>query len=203
MFLGSIMASETTAAAAGAVGKLRRDPFAMLPFCGYNMGDYFAHWLSIGASTDPAKLPRLFYVNWFRKRLRRPVPLARVRRELPRARLGRRKGRGTRGRGRHPHRIRAFCGGDRHSRPRISEQDMAELLKVDHDDWKAEVPLIREHLAQFESRLPAALPSRWTRSSGASAESDLVPFAPLARRPPAPPDRSGPSGGRSACLPVM
>jgi phosphoenolpyruvate carboxykinase (GTP) len=67
VFLGSIMASETTAAAAGAVGKLRRDPFAMLPFCGYNMADYFAHWLEIGQQTDAANLPRLFYVNWFRK----------------------------------------------------------------------------------------------------------------------------------------
>jgi phosphoenolpyruvate carboxykinase (GTP) len=68
VFLGSIMSSETTAAQQGAVGKLRFDPFAMLPFCGYNMGDYFAHWLAIGANApDPAKLPRLFWVNWFRK----------------------------------------------------------------------------------------------------------------------------------------
>ncbi len=67
VFLASIMASETTAAAAGAVGKLRRDPFAMLPFCGYNMADYIAHWLEIGREADAAKLPRLFYVNWFRK----------------------------------------------------------------------------------------------------------------------------------------
>ncbi len=67
VFLGSIMSSETTAAQAGAVGKLRFDPFAMLPFCGYNMGDYFAHWLEIGEVTDADKLPRLFWVNWFRR----------------------------------------------------------------------------------------------------------------------------------------
>ena len=66
-FLGSIMSSEKTAAAAGTVGELRFDPFAMLPFCGYNMGDYFAHWLEIGQATDAAKLPKLFWVNWFRK----------------------------------------------------------------------------------------------------------------------------------------
>jgi phosphoenolpyruvate carboxykinase (GTP) len=67
VFLGSIMSSETTAAQAGAVGKLRFDPFAMLPFCGYNMGDYFTHWLEVGASADASKLPKLFWVNWFRK----------------------------------------------------------------------------------------------------------------------------------------
>ena len=67
VFMGSIMASETTAAASGAVGKLRHDPFAMLPFCGYNMADYLGHWLRIGRQTDPGKLPRVFYVNWFRK----------------------------------------------------------------------------------------------------------------------------------------
>jgi phosphoenolpyruvate carboxykinase (GTP) len=68
VFLGANVASETTAAAEGTVGELRHDPFAMLPFCGYNMGDYFAYWLSVGQSApDPARLPRLYYVNWFRK----------------------------------------------------------------------------------------------------------------------------------------
>ena len=67
VFLGANVASEKTAAAEGTVGELRRDPFAMLPFCGYNMGDYIGHWLSIGRSADDDKLPRLYYVNWFRK----------------------------------------------------------------------------------------------------------------------------------------
>mgnify|MGYP002728555618 FL=1 len=71
VFLGSIVGSEITAAStidASQVGKIRRDPFAILPFCGYNMGDYFAHWISIGKSAkDQDKLPKIFYVNWFRK----------------------------------------------------------------------------------------------------------------------------------------
>ncbi|HUE59445.1 MAG TPA: phosphoenolpyruvate carboxykinase (GTP) [Acidimicrobiales bacterium] len=157
VFLGSIMASETTAAASGAVGKLRRDPFAMLPFCGYNMADYFSHWLEIGQKGEPDKLPRLFYVNWFRKgadgkflwpgygdnsrvlewvfercadrgdAVKTPIGLVPTSDAIPTEGLD------------------------------VSPSDMQELLRVDVEGWRHEVPMIAEHYERLGKRVPEAL----------------------------------------------
>jgi phosphoenolpyruvate carboxykinase (GTP) len=157
VFLGSIMASETTAAAAGAVGNLRRDPFAMLPFCGYNMGDYFAHWLRVGALADPEKLPKLFYVNWFRKdadgRWLWPGygENSRVLEWVFERTMGRGEAVET------PIGWIPAPGAIDIEGVDVSKEDLDELLRVDLDEWRAEVPLIREHFATFGKHLPAQL----------------------------------------------
>jgi phosphoenolpyruvate carboxykinase (GTP) len=156
VFLGSIMGSEKTAAAAGTVGELRFDPMAMLPFCGYHMGDYFGHWLRTGRRAG-ARLPKVFVVNWFRKdddgRFLWPGfgdnsrVLAWVFRrcdgeaEAVETPIGLVPGRGA----------IETTGLD------VSEEDMAELLKVDPDQWKAQLPQVHKHLAQFGDRLPKEL----------------------------------------------
>jgi phosphoenolpyruvate carboxykinase (GTP) len=156
VFLGSIMASETTAAAAGAVGKLRRDPFAMLPFCGYHMGDYFGHWLEIGRRQG-AQLPKIFYVNWFRKdaggRWLWPGfgENSRVLAWVFERCAGRAEARET------PIGLLPAEGGLRLDGLDVSAEDLAELLRVDVEDWKAELPSIHEHYGQFGDRLPQAL----------------------------------------------
>jgi phosphoenolpyruvate carboxykinase (GTP) len=157
VFLGSIMASETTAAQQGAVGKLRFDPMAMLPFCGYNMADYFAHWLSIGKTGDPGKLPALFFVNWFRRdddgrylwpgfgensrvlkwvfervdgstaAIEAPIGLLPTAESLDTSGLD------------------------------IDDGDLAALISLDVDGWLEAIPQIREHYAQFGDAIPAAL----------------------------------------------
>jgi phosphoenolpyruvate carboxykinase (GTP) len=157
VFLGSIMASETTAAAAGKVGTLRRDPFAMLPFCGYNMADYLGHWLDIGKATDPDKLPKLFYVNWFRKDadgrwlwpgfgensrvLEWVFERVSGRAQAERTAIGNIPAPG------------AIDIADID----VSPADMELLLHVDPDEWRRELPLIGEHYAGLGDRLPAAL----------------------------------------------
>ncbi len=157
VFLGSIMSSETTAAAGGAVGKLRFDPFAMLPFCGYNMGDYFGHWLEIGERGDTAKLPKLFWVNWFRKgedgsylwpgfgensRVLKWV-LERVEGEgeavdTP---IGR---------------VPTADAIDR-SGLDVDADVLAKLVSVDAEGWRAELAQLEAHYASIGERLPAEL----------------------------------------------
>jgi phosphoenolpyruvate carboxykinase (GTP) len=157
VFLGSIMASETTAAAAGAVGNLRRDPFAMLPFCGYNMADYFSHWLKLGAAADPEKLPKIFYVNWFRK-------------DEDGRWLWPGYGENSRvlewvfervsGTGEATETAIGYIpapGAIDTDGLDVSPEDMEKLLTVNVDDWRAEVPSIREHFATFGDKLPAQL----------------------------------------------
>ena len=156
VFLGATASSETTAANIGAVGNLRRDPFAMQPFCGYNMGDYFQHWLDMGDKLGD-KAPKIFYVNWFRKTtdgrwlwpgfgensrvlkwmcdrvegkvdaVKTPIGLLPKKENLDLKGLS------------------------------ISATDMEELLKVDIDSWKKEIPDIEKHFAQFGDRLPVRL----------------------------------------------
>jgi phosphoenolpyruvate carboxykinase (GTP) len=160
VFLGSIMSSEMTAAAAGGVGQLRFDPMAMLPFCGYNMGDYFEHWLKIGA-TPGAKMPKIFYVNWFR-------------RDADGRFLWPGYGENSRvlawifGRcsGHTPAVETVICylpevgeeGIDR-SALDVSDADMTELLTVDVAGWSAQLEQVKDHFAKFGDRLPAQLQS--------------------------------------------
>ncbi|HUX04815.1 MAG TPA: phosphoenolpyruvate carboxykinase (GTP) [Acidimicrobiales bacterium] len=157
VFLGSIMASETTAAATGAVGNLRRDPFAMLPFCGYNMADYFNHWLSFSDRFSEETLPKIFYVNWFRKgddgRWLWPGygENSRVLEWV----FERASGRGDAVEtaiGYVPSPTAINVEG-----LKVTPEDMRELLTVHNDEWRSELPLIREHYAQFDDRIPARL----------------------------------------------
>ena len=156
-FIGSIASSERTAAAAGTVGELRRDPMAMLPFCGYNMGDYFTHWLEMGEKTDADKLPRIFYVNWFRKDeeggwlwpgfgensrvLKWIVDRINGVAEAAETPIGF---------------VPAKNAIDT-SDINVTEEQMDELLHVDREEWLNEITSIREHYARFEDRLPKTL----------------------------------------------
>jgi phosphoenolpyruvate carboxykinase (GTP) len=155
-FLGSIMASEKTAAAAGKIGALRRDPMAMLPFCGYHMGDYFAHWLKMG-ETGGDKMPKIFYVNWFRK-----------------SPEGKFLWPGYADNSRVLKWIFERCDGTAQAVDTpigqipadgaldtegldIEAENLKELLNVDKEGWKAELPLIKEHFAMFGDKLPKGL----------------------------------------------
>ncbi|MGH9124582.1 MAG: phosphoenolpyruvate carboxykinase (GTP), partial [Acidimicrobiales bacterium] len=157
VFLASTMASETTAAQAGAVGKLRRDPMAMLPFCGYNMADYFSHWLSMARRVTPEHLPKIFSVNWFRRdrdgRMLWPGfgENSRVL-EWVFERCA-----GTGAAVETPVGLLPAPGAIPTDGLDVSAADMDALLAVDVDEWRAELPSIEEHYAKFGDRLPGAL----------------------------------------------
>ena len=159
VFLGSIMSSEMTAAAFGTIGKLRFDPFAMLPFCGYNMADYWSHWLQIGKKAG-ARLPRIYLVNWFRKDAE-----------------GRFMWPGFGDNSRVIEWIFGRCSGedDAVETPigllpapgaidttgmSITEANLSALLSIDPVAWVGETAAIAEHYARFGSKLPAALAAR-------------------------------------------
>ena len=157
VFLGSIMASETTAAAGGAVGKLRFDPMAMLPFCGYNMADYFSHWLSVGSKTSAAKLPQIFFVNWFRRdndgRFLWPGygENSRVLKWIFERLNGKADAQKT-AIGFLPATDSLDIDG-----LNINTADLEAITSLDTDGWREAVPQIREHFAIFGDRLPAKL----------------------------------------------
>jgi phosphoenolpyruvate carboxykinase (GTP) len=156
-FMGAIMSSEKTAAAAGKVGELRRDPFAMLPFCGYHMGDYFAHWLKIGASADASKLPRIYYVNWFRKgddgKFLWPGygENSRVLKWIFERVTGTGEVVDT------PIGGLPAPGALDVNDLSLAQGQLNRLLEVDVEGWTAEIPLMRQHFATFGDRLPTAL----------------------------------------------
>jgi phosphoenolpyruvate carboxykinase (GTP) len=158
VFLGSIMSSETTAAQAGEVGQLRFDPMAMLPFCGYHMADYFAHWLRIG-EREGARLPKIFYVNWFRKDERGKYlwpgfgensrVLAWIFRRCEGTAVADENSIGL---------VPPVGeGGIDTTGLEISEEAMRKLVEVDDACWREQLPQMHAHYARFGDRLPAEL----------------------------------------------
>jgi phosphoenolpyruvate carboxykinase (GTP) len=157
VFVGSSVSSEQTAAAEGTVGALRRDPFAMLPFCGYNMADYWGHWLKIGGFTSPDKLPRIYSVNWFRKDADDKFiwpgfgENARVLEWIVNRLSGKAEAVDTPiGRIPTPGAINTD-GLD------ITQEQLADLFAVNADSWLAETELTKEYYAEFGDRIPAEL----------------------------------------------
>ena len=165
-FLGATLSSETTAAATGAVGVVRRDPMAMLPFIGYNAADYFQHWIAVGKEHDAAKLPRIFYVNWFRRDedgrflwpgfggnsrvLKWVIERIEGRAEAAQTPIG-------------PVPTLASLDLDGLD---VDPADIEAALRVDPNEWRAELPQINEWFARFGDKLPAQL---WTELDGLKA----------------------------------
>ncbi|MFC6596150.1 phosphoenolpyruvate carboxykinase (GTP) [Kitasatospora paranensis] len=157
VFLGANIASEKTAAQEGTVGELRRDPFAMLPFCGYNMGDYFGHWLKLGAQADADKLPKIYYVNWFRKNSAGKFVWpgfgenSRVLKWVVERLEGTGKGVET------PIGVLPEVDGFDLSGLDIPQADVDLLFSVDADIWRQEAALVPSHLELFGEHTPTEL----------------------------------------------
>ncbi len=163
VFIGATVSSEQTAAAEGTVGALRRDPFAMLPFCGYNMASYWGHWLDIGKATVPDKLPRIFQVNWFRKD-RDGAFLwpgfgenSRVVEWVIRRIEGRADAVKT------PLGLQPAPGALYLDGLDLSDGQVAELFAVNVDSWRVEADLTEEYFAKFGDHLPQALTDELTQ----------------------------------------
>jgi phosphoenolpyruvate carboxykinase (GTP) len=160
VFTGAMMSSETTAAAAGDVGKLRFDPFAMLPFCGYHMADYFGHWLRTGEQTDPEKLPKIFNVNWFRRDENGKFlwpgygENSRVLAWVFRRCEGKAGGEDT------PVGVVPRPEDLETEGLNVSPEHLQDVLHVDPEDWRKELPAIKEHFARFGDRLPEPIRKR-------------------------------------------
>ena len=160
VFLGSIMASETTAAQAGAVGNLRFDPMAMLPFCGYNMADYFGHWLKIGAATKSENLPKIFFVNWFRRDEEGNFmwPGYGENSRVLKWVFDRVDGKANATKteiGYLPTPADLDTSG-----LNVKASDLDAILSVDVDGWKSALPQMKDHYAQFGDKLPQALAAK-------------------------------------------
>ncbi|CCB86009.1 phosphoenolpyruvate carboxykinase [GTP] [Parachlamydia acanthamoebae UV-7] len=156
-FLGASVSSQTTAAAAGEVGKLRHDPFAMLPFCGYHMGDYFGHWLNMGHSKKAKKLPKIYYVNWFRQNANGEWlwpgfgENSRVLKWIFERTSGKGKGVDT------PIGVTPTPDGLDLTGLNISDETIKALLHVNKDEWKKEVTELADYFKLFGDRLPKGI----------------------------------------------
>lgn len=155
-FIGTIIASEMTAAAAGTIGKLRRDPMAMLPFCGYNMADYWGHWLKIGQK-EGAKLPKIFYVNWFRKNEAGKFMWPGFGENSRVLKWVFERCNGTADAIETAIGLMPTLDGMDFSGLEMDETDKANLLRVDTDGWLSELPGIEEYYNTFGEHLPAEL----------------------------------------------
>jgi phosphoenolpyruvate carboxykinase (GTP) len=165
VLMGASMASETTAAATDKVGVLRRDPMAMKPFCGYNYGDYWAHWLSFAGVSD--KLPRIFNVNWFRKDAGHQFMWPGFGDNMRVLEWIVRRCKGEVGAvqtpiGRLPDPADIKLDGIR-----VEPATMQALLGVDVEAWKAELAAVGEYIGSYGDRMPVALKTEWERITAA------------------------------------